>query len=187
MVETEVKHVKFKICLVGEGAVGKTSLIRKFVSDEFKDKYITTLGTKVTKKEMKIQNPKKDELLDVHLLIWDILGQPGFRHLLKDAYFYGAQGIIAVCDITRKNTLSDLEDWMVTVRNLTEEIPAVFLGNKCDLVDEQEVDLDDLKNFASKYKSAEAYLSSAKTGLNVELAFKTISEKILEENLITSD
>jgi small GTP-binding protein len=182
-VEAEIKQIKFKVCMVGEGAVGKTSLIKKFVSDDFEDRYITTLGTKVTKKEIKLKNPKNNELMEVRLLLWDILGQPGFRHLLKDAYFYGAQGIIAVCDITRKKTLPELEDWMETVEGISKGIPTVFLGNKCDLVDEQQIDLDDINDFASNYEKSAVYLSSAKTGENVELAFKTISEKILEENL----
>ena len=176
------KPPKLKLCLMGESAVGKTSLIRRFVFDQFDDKYITTLGTKVTKKEMKIQDPKNQELLEVHLMIWDIMGQQGARQLLQNAYFFGAQGIIAVCDVTRENTLSELHNWVDAVHNVAEEIPTVFLGNKCDL-DEQQVDSNELKKLASQYEKSVAFLSSAKTGYNVALAFKTLSEEILKNTL----
>ncbi len=177
----EAKPFKLKICLVGESAVGKTSLIKKYVFNEFHDKYLVTIGTKVTKKEIKVKHPKNEGLVDVHLLIWDIIGQKGFRRLLKEAYFFGVNGIIGVCDNTRENTLSDLNGWMDLVYNVTEEIPAVFLGNKCDLEDNQEVGLSELKGFASGYEKTVPYLSSAKTGLNIELAFKTLGGKILED------
>lgn len=177
------KPLKLKLCLVGESAVGKTCLIRRFVYDQFDDKYIGTLGTKISKKEIRIRHPKNGEIVDVNLMVWDIMGQPGFRQLLQEAYFFGAQGLLAVCDTTRKNTLSELQSWMNSVQSVTKDIPAVFLGNKCDLEEYQEVDVNDIKNFASRYEKTEAFLSSAKTGHNVELAFKTLGEKILKDLL----
>ncbi|UCG68063.1 MAG: GTP-binding protein [Thermoplasmata archaeon] len=179
----EKKPLKLKLCLVGESAVGKTCLIRRFVFDQFDDKYIGTLGTKITKKPIRIKNHKSEEEKDVNLMIWDIMGQQGFRQLLQEAYFFGAQGIIGVCDVTRKNTLSELENWMDAVHSVTREIPIVFLGNKSDLEDDREVDIEDIKDFATRYEKTEIYLSSAKTGHNVELAFKTLGEKILEDIL----
>jgi small GTP-binding protein len=179
----EKKPLKLKLCLVGESAVGKTCLIRRFVYDQFDDKYIGTLGTKITKKEIRIQNPTNNGMQDINLMIWDIMGQQGFRQLLQEAYFFGAQGIIGVCDVTRRNTLSELQSWMEAVQSVTDEIPTVFLGNKSDLEDYQEVNLNDIKSFASRYNKTEAYLSSAKTGFNVELVFKILGEKILEKIL----
>lgn len=177
------KPLKLKLCLVGESAVGKTCLIRRFVYDQFDDKYIGTLGTKISKKEIRIQHPKNGEMVDVNLMVWDIMGQPGFRQLLQEAYFFGAQGLLAVCDTTRKNTLSELRSWMNSVQSVTKDIPTVFLGNKCDLEEYQEVDVNDIKNFASRYEKTETFLSSAKTGHNVELAFKTLGEIILKDLL----
>jgi small GTP-binding protein len=170
----------FKICLIGDAAVGKTSLIRRYVFDEYEDKYITTIGAKVTKKELKIKHPKNQELVDVKLFIWDIIGQKGFRKLLQDAYFIGAQGIIGVCDNTRESTLLELNSWMDAVYGVVEEVPTVFLGNKCDLEDKQQIGLNEIKSLALGYEKSASYLSSAKTGFNVELAFKTLSEKILD-------
>ncbi len=175
------KHYKFKICLIGEPAVGKTSLINKFVHNMFDDKYITTLGTKNSTKKIKIKHPKYNVDVDISLVIWDIMGQRGFRKLLQEAYFSGAQGIIAVCDNTRKNTLEDLDNWIDTVYKVTEEIPIVILGNKCDLEGDQEVGLDVLTDFVSGYEKINSYLSSAKTGENVENAFIALCKSILEE------
>jgi small GTP-binding protein len=176
----KTRFVKLKICLVGDSAVGKTSLIRRFVFDQFDDKYIKTIGTKVTKKEITIQNPSNGEPVEVHLMIWDIMGDKGFRHLLTQAYFYGTHGIIGMCDITRKKTLSALSEWMINVKEIVNDVPVIFLGNKCDLDSKQELDINDIKIFATRYKNAAAYLSSVKTGQNVELAFKNISEKVVE-------
>src|SRR5712691_8911159 len=91
----EVKRMKVKVCLIGEAAVGKTSLIRRFVLDNFDDKYIQTLGTKVSKKELVSPSPDASGELKIDMTIWDIMGQKGFRELLKEAYFYGAREILA--------------------------------------------------------------------------------------------
>jgi len=174
---------KFKICLVGESAVGKTSLIKRFVYDQFKEKYLATIGTKISKKELMIISPDHDELINVYLLVWDIMGQQGFRQLLKEAYFYGANGIIGVCDITKKETLTSLNGWMEMVQDCVGTIPAVILGNKCDLENDQQMGLDEVRNFASHYDNTKAFLTSARTGSNVESAFRTLSEMILKDML----
>ncbi len=171
--------VNLKICLVGESAVGKTSLIKRYVHDEFDDRYIITLGAKVSKKNVKIENPNIDAPLDVQLLIWDIVGEQSFRQMLKESYFFGSHGLMATCDLTRENTLSELHNWVESVEGITDKIPALVLGNKSDLGGQQ-VGLEDIKRFASKYENFEPFLASAKTGQNVELAFKTLSENILE-------
>src|SRR5207249_7133728 len=135
----EVKRMKVKVCLVGEAAVGKTSLIRRFVLENFDDKYIQTLGTKVSKKELTSTSPDGSGELKIDMTIWDIMGQKGFRELLKEAYFYGARGILAVCDVTRRKTLEDLDDWIEGVYSVTGKIPIEFLGNKIDLKDQVQI------------------------------------------------
>ncbi|MDG6221373.1 MAG: ADP-ribosylation factor-like protein, partial [Candidatus Thermoplasmatota archaeon] len=94
---------KRKFCLLGEGAVGKTSLIRRFVTDQFDDRYITTIGTKVTKKSLDL--PPGSGADRVEMMIWDIMGQQGYRTMLQESYFSGAAGALAICDVTRKDTL----------------------------------------------------------------------------------
>lgn len=169
---------KLKICLVGDVGVGKTSLIRRFVLDVFDDKYIATIGTKVTKKEMDFKDPRTGENLRIMLLVWDIMGQPSFREVLREAYFYGAEGALAVCDVTSKESQGELRYWIKAMTSTTGEVPIVFLGNKCDLKDDMRVTLEDLEAFASK-QNAPAMLTSAKTGYNVENAFSVLVERIL--------
>ncbi len=176
----EVKRMKVKVCLVGEAAVGKTSLIRRFVLDNFDDKYIQTLGTKVSKKELSAPSVDESGEMKIDMTIWDIMGQKGFRELLKEAYFYGAKGILAVCDATRKKTLEDLDDWIEGVYSVTGKIPIEFLANKVDLKDALEVNEDDLVQAAKAYDSS-FHFTSAKTGVSVEEAFQALAERIARE------
>lgn len=177
MVETgEVK--KLKICLVGDVGVGKTSLIRRYVIDVFDDKYIATIGTKVTKKEIDFKDPRTGENMRLTLLVWDIMGQPSFREVLREAYFYGAEGALAVCDVTSKESLGELRYWVKAMTSTTGEVPIVFLGNKCDLKNDMRMTIQDIEAFASKQGSP-ALLTSAKTGYNVENAFSVLVDMIM--------
>jgi len=166
----DLQRMKVKVCLVGEGAVGKTSLIRRFIHDQFDDRYISTLGAKVSKKERTVKNPKADGEIAIDMTIWDIMGEKGFRELLKEAYFHGAQGILAVCDVTRKDTLGELHDWIAAVHKVTGQVPIQFLANKADLDKQRAVQEDDVKKVADVHKSPYLF-TSAKTGQGVEEGF----------------
>jgi small GTP-binding protein len=170
--------MKLKVCLVGDAAVGKTSLIRKFVYDEYSDEYITTIGTKITKREMVVPNPDGDGNIAIDMAIWDIMGQHGFRALLQEAYFFGVDGIIAVCDLTRPRTLEGVKDWLGRTFEIAGDVPIITVGNKNDLGDEKTVSEEDLERVAEQYH-AEYSLSSAKTGENVERIFDGLVNEIL--------
>lgn len=177
----EDNSYKLKICMIGEGNVGKTSLIRKFVYDTFDDSYVSTIGMKATKKDLALCDTGGTGEYRLCLTIWDIMGQPGFLHLLKGSYFQGASGLIAICDVTQKDTLYALPEWIKTSRDASGKVPIVFLGNKCDLIDEQEFYLEDINKYSANYDDASSFLSSAKTGENVELAFQTLAETIVKK------
>src|SRR5207245_10384202 len=100
--------VKLKVCMAGEGAVGKTSLLRRYVLDEYDDRYVATLGTKITKKSLTVPRPGGGGQVSVDVILWDIMGTPMLRELLKEAYYHGANGILAVADLTRHHTLAAL-------------------------------------------------------------------------------
>src|SRR5438094_9298744 len=104
----EMQRIKTKVCLVGEAAVGKTSLIRRFVQDDFDDRYITTLGAKVSKREIVFDMPDRKQI-QMDITIWDIMGEKGFRDLLKEAYFHGAKGVLAVADQIGRATCRESE------------------------------------------------------------------------------
>ncbi len=170
----EGRQVKRKVLLLGDGAVGKTSLIRKFVTDKFSDDYITTIGTKITKKDLSY-----DEDTTLTLMIWDILGQKGYKSIQSTSY-RGAEGAMIVCDLTRKETLDSMvEYWIPELQKVTGPVPMVFVGNKCDLIDQRQISEDDLKAIARKYE-CKSFASSAKTGENVESLFRSLGREVLD-------
>lgn len=176
----DVRRMKTKVCLVGEAAVGKTSLIRRYVQDEFEDRYITTLGAKVSKKELTYEINDGNPKLQIDMTIWDIMGEKGFRELLKEAFFNGAKAILAVCDITRYSTLKELDDWVQSVYNVVGEIPVVYAVNKIDLKDEVMVMYGDREiEQSTRAFDATYFYTSAKSGENVEAAFRALGQAIV--------
>jgi len=159
-----------KICLLGDGAVGKTSLVRRFVFDVFDDKYIMSFGTKVSKKSLKIGEA------DVDLLVWDILGQKSHESL-HAAYYRGAAGAFVVSDFTRSDTMQSLKSWVGNFRSTVGDKPIVILGNKSDL--DKKYSFSELQAFGSSL-GCEVVETSAKTGLNVEKAFVDMGKRLLE-------
>ena len=183
--KTAAKRMKAKVCLVGEQAVGKTSLVRRFVLDAFDDSYIATMGAKVLKRDIEVSDETYGNLL-VNLVIWDIMGNKSFRDLFKEAFFQGAQGLIAVCDVTRKATLTELESWIKAVSKVAGDIPVQILANKVDLVDDAELAEDDIKEFSDRIDSTYV-MTSAKTGENVEDSFDIVARKIIDKRVKASD
>lgn len=169
-----------KIIMVGDPSVGKTSMIRKFVYDMFDDKYIATLGTKVTSKQIECNHPQEGTPIELKLMIWDVMGQKDYEMFHQSAYM-GSQGALVVCDITRRETMDNLTNWISGLFNVTGQIPIVFIGNKSDLISQQQFDLDDLSQMASTFE-VPSFLTSAKTGDNVDVAFN-----LLGENIVKSD
>jgi small GTP-binding protein len=167
-----------KIVLIGNPGVGKTSMIRKFVHDIFDDKYISTLGTKVSNKTVEIVHPHTNIKMSLNLLIWDVMGEKEYELFHQIAY-RGAQGAFIVSDLTRKETLDILPNWVSGLFKSAGEIPIVFIGNKNDLIDQKQFEIEDLAKIASTFNSP-SFFTSAKTGENVEKAFKILSENIMK-------
>lgn len=158
-----------KLCLLGDGAVGKTSLVRRFVFDVFDDKYLMSFGTKVVKKEIKVGDTELD------MMIWDILGQRT-QDALHAAYYRGATGALAVCDFTRPDTMKNLTSWLGNFRSVVGNMPVLILGNKSDL--EKRFTLSQLEEYG-KSVGCDVVETSAKSGLNVERAFIELGEKLV--------
>ena len=177
------KTLKTKVCLVGEKAVGKTSLIRRFVLNTFDDRYLTTIGTKVSKKEVNVWLPEEGLEVAMDMTIWDIMGEKGFRELLKEAYFFGAQGVLAVCDATRFRTLEDLDDWVDGVFKVGGHVPVLIAVNKMDLSAEAEFSQREVEQVADGFGAHFLY-TSAKTGESVEKCFTDLGAVISEQLLV---
>ncbi len=165
----------FKICLVGDAEVGKTSLVRRFVLDQFDGAYMLTIGAKVMKKTVTVQHEGKG--VNVSLLIWDVMGQKNFK-VVESVALQNIVGGFVVCDITRKSTFESLEYWVDAIRNISPGIPIIILGNKSDLAVKAQITEAELSE-ASKFLTSTSFMTSAKSGENVELAFKRIAEYCL--------
>jgi small GTP-binding protein len=172
--------LRLKICMAGESSVGKTSLIRRYVLDEYDDRYLATLGTKITKKALTLPGRKGVAPVTVHAILWDIMGTPTLRELLREAYYHGAEGILLVADLTRKETLAALDDWSRSIRAVAGDIPTFGLVNKHDLEPDPKLTPKEVEAFFEKRGWPWAY-SSAKTGEGVEQSFQRIVEMVLKD------
>src|SRR2546422_3517207 len=181
----DTKRMKAKVALVGESSVGKTSLVRRFVKDEYDDKYLHTVGTKVSKVELTIPfGPDTEVLVDV--AIFDIMGQSGFRDMVRESFFYGCQGLLAVCDVTRAETLEAVHDWMSTATGVAGDVPAYLLVNKMDLVKSRSFPNEDAEKVARAWEMPVAF-TSAKTGVGVDEAFHSLAIAIVDRAMQGSE
>lgn len=165
-----------KVCLLGEFAVGKTSLVYRFVEGSFSDKYLSTIGTKISRKRLAV--PAGNNTVDLTMLIWDLAGGEKFSSLMQN-YYRGATGAILVCDLTRPETLQALPEYAQNFWSVNRAAPLVVVGNKVDLLNERAVSNDALAEVAARLQ-APWYLSSAKTGEHVEAVFEILGRRILE-------
>ncbi len=175
-----MKELKVKICLVGSEAVGKTSLIRRFVLQKFPGEYLRTMGAMVSKKSLQVSD-SAGQTVALDMMVWDIMGRKEFVDLVGDAYFEFSNGVIAVCDVSRRDTFTSLSGWIDGVRNMAGDIPIVILANKADMP--RHIREEELQALARGY-GAEYFWTSAKTGENVEEAFRWLAEAILAKPVV---
>lgn len=163
----------FKVIVVGDPAVGKTSLLTKFATKKFKTQYIPTVGVNIVKEQVDIKEDGKEAL--VNLMLWDVAGQPQF-YMLHKPYFNGADGMIFVFDLTRSSTFSNVKNWYnTTVKYGLSGIPRILVGNKIDLKDDRKIILP-MANHLSEELNAPYFETSALTGDRVTDIFKEIAK-----------
>lgn len=139
-----MKTVQKKICLLGDFSVGKTSLIRQYVEGLFDDKYLSTIGVKISRKTLELTERETV----AKLLIWDLAGGDDYSKVTS-GYLAGASGVLMVCDVTRKSTLSMLDIYSKQLEAVSKKkIPIVILANKVDLIKDREIEDQDLINIA---------------------------------------
>lgn len=169
--------VKKKICLLGSFAVGKTSLVERFVHNRFDEKYLTTIGVKISQKVLPpIKDNQSGKMIQHTFLIWDIAGLDKFDSVAKN-YFRGAAGALAVADLTRPETIGHISHVCDKLKSVNPDACVVVLGNKLDIFKEDQKTLSELKTTAANF-SSDMILTSAKTGEQVEEAFVNLSQKI---------
>lgn len=173
--------MKAKVVLVGEGGVGKTSLIRRFVQDVYEDRYLGTVGTKVSK--IRLDVPLDAGRVEMDLVIFDIMGQRGFRDMVKETYFHGAHGFLAVCDVTRRESLVSLHEWVAAAMEHAGQVPGVIIVNKIDIPEKnRSFSRDDVERVARIFDASVTY-ASAKTGAGVDEAFSGLAVQIVGATL----
>ncbi|OUL18026.1 GTP-binding protein [Nostoc sp. RF31YmG] len=161
-----------KICMVGAFATGKTSLVARFVSSIFSENYQTTVGVKIDKKTVTIQEKR------INLILWDLYGEDEFQKV-RMSYLRGSSGYLLVVDGTRKNTLEKAFDLQIRVEETIGKVPFIMILNKWDIADEWEIDPVEID--AIKQKNWTVIKTSAKNGLGVAEVFQTLAEKIMDE------
>jgi small GTP-binding protein len=161
--------IQKKICTIGAYAVGKTSLLSRFVKSIFNEKYLTTIGVKIDKKIVTIEGQ------EVMLMLWDLAGEDEFSQM-KTSYLRGASGYLLVADRTRPNTLETAFQLRTRIENEIGEIPFILVFNKSDLVDEIKIDKSQIEQLAQS--GWQVIETSAKTGQGVEEAFLALTKRI---------
>lgn len=149
-----------KIVILGHFGVGKTSLIRRFVSDSFSDKYKVTIGVHITKKVVEINANDS-----ISLIIWDLEGTDEIQ-MIRDSYLLGTHGVVFVFDVSRPSTFQNINEELKIIAEKTAKIPLMVVGNKVDLVI-----LSDLQVLLKENNITANFLTSAKTGGSVNEMF----------------
>lgn len=171
---------KFRIVLLGEATVGKTSLLRRYTENVFDEEYKQTIGTTFATKDVDVTLPEGGSR-KVRLSIWDMGGQSTYRELRRQ-YMKGASAAIIVYDVTRPETFMAMNNWFESFREVCPDAPVIISANKIDLVDQRMVPQEPGMMLKDWFQS-EYFETSAKVGTAVTDVFSRCAEKMLEKSL----
>ena len=167
---------KLKILLIGTAAVGKRSLIQRFIKNRFAANYKLTVGVDILTKDVEF---RPGEIAT--LSIWDIGGQQRFE-FIRSTFYKGAAGILIIFDLTREQTYIQARKWIAEIKQIAgEKIPFVLIGNKVDLLNNFRATID--RNRAQQFakKQGSIYIeTSATTGVNVDEAISELTRRIID-------
>lgn len=175
-----------KVCLLGDFAVGKTSLVRRFIYNLFDDKYLSTIGVKVSRKVLAV--PLDGEVTELTLMLWDLAGGDEFNSV-RASYLRGAAGGILVCDLTRPATLRSLGGYVDELRRVSPGARVIVAGNKADQIGADRVGADRVGSHCTAETqaaevasqiSAPYYLTSARSGDGVEELFRHLGRLLID-------
>ena len=170
-----------KICLIGDFSVGKTSLIRRFVENKFSDNYLSTVGVKISRKSLSIT--EDTELERINLLIWDLEGKTKFKSITP-TYLKGASGAIIVADLTRSDTLENLNQHIDLFLKINLNSKIAIALNKADLIQEEKLNkLIELYGSSDYSQVIDTYHTSAKTGKDVDRIFQELTVGMVKHNV----
>ena len=162
----------FKILLIGNSNVGKSSLFLRFVDEIWKENFVPTIGVDFKIKSIKIDNKT------IKLQIWDTAGQERFKSILS-SYYKGANGILLLYDITNVNSFKSLSNWLIDIeKNSSKNVKKILIGNKCDLNELRKIPINKGKEFADTY-DMEFIETSAKNNVNINECFNILGKELI--------
>ncbi|MCK4284688.1 MAG: GTP-binding protein [Candidatus Lokiarchaeota archaeon] len=180
-IKVESGEYAYKLILGGEGGVGKTSMVHRFVENSFLTDYKSTIGTSIMKKECEFEGLNSK----VRFVMWDLAGQAQFKRV-RQSYISNAEAGILVYDVTRKDTFNSVESWQKEIQSVSPTISLILIGNKIDLTEDRVVSTEEGEEIAKKLNLS--YIeTSAKTGENINYAFKMLALQLIKKYIFTEE
>ena len=180
-----IRKMKLRVCVVGERAVGKTSLIRRYAFNEFEDAYSGTLGAKLYLLAFNKQ-ASTHEHVEAQVGLFDFMGENAPRDAFRDAMFWGTHGYLAVADLGRPETLHRLPAWVNAVRYVAGDIPFTILLNKADLVPNGAIGPEETQYLLATFPNVPYAVASAKTGAGIANVFSSLFGRVVDGILTKS-
>ena len=169
-----MNNIQRKVCLLGDFAVGKTSLVRRYVYNKFDSNYLATIGVQISRKEIVMQGKNP---VQVTLVLWDLAGGEIFSKL-EESYYRGGAGAFLVADISRPETFQSLNSYATTFTRINADAKLLVIYNKIDLLPDPAVFEESIQAFSARWQ-APYFMTSALTGVAVENAFERMAELLL--------
>lgn len=170
---SDVREYIFKVCILGNGSVGKTSMVLQYTENKFKQNYIMTIGSNFA-----IKIVRYSEDIICRLQLWDLAGQKTFS-FVRPGFYQGSFAAIYVFDLTNRESFKDIERWVEESDQYIPGVPRVLVGNKSDLAEERVVSKSEGKELAQML-GARYYETSAKTGDGLDQVFEDLNEVLIQ-------
>ena len=177
---SNIKKFVYKICIVGNGGVGKTSIVQRYTDKSFNENYIMTVGSNFSEKY--IEFPEFPDY-KISLLLWDLAGQERFS-CMRPLFYQGTRALIYVFDLTRRDTFIDLINWKIEVDEIVGSIPRILVGNKLDLAKQgmREITNQEADAIKEQLNACVYFETSAKDGSNINKVFNESTRLILNHS-----
>ena len=174
MSENEIKMTIIRLAILGDSAVGKTSIINTFMNIEFKEEFVTTVGWDKMVTKVKLENGE-----DIKLSVWDTAGQERFRaSALK--VVRKSQGIALAFDLTEKKTFDNVVNWLNIIKDNFNNVPIVLMGNKCELNEKRQIKKEEAEELAKNHHLP-YFETSAKLNININEAFQKLANDVYKK------